>query len=217
VPNFYVPERFQPALNRIVELADAEIESIRQALASAEPSLDVGSLTAHVQSSLKKEVPEIEDIIRTLVSLNNARMSADVSVERFVRDIPRRVTERKGKAFDRTGFERRLVALLNVESLTISARAFDIQHEYERVFVSARIVTDIRTVFDNTGTNPVGAMIVHNLNIKYSKSGTFKEFFIALDDGDVAKIKTILDRAETKSSSLEAALERSGIRYFESK
>ena len=218
MPNFYIPERFNPALARIASLRDEDIEQIRQALASAAPALKIQSVVAHVKASLPKQILGIEDIIQTLGSMNNARIGAEVPIEQFVRDIaPRRMVARKEKAFDQAAFEQKLISLLSVESLTLSAKASDVQHEYERLFISARIMTDARTVFNEAGTEAVGTMIVHNLNITYSQAEELKELFIALDDADIAKLRKVLDRADTKTTTLERLIERTDIPYFESK
>jgi hypothetical protein len=78
-------------------------------------------------------------------------------------------------------------------------------------------MSDARTVFNQTGTEALGTMVVHNLNIKYSENGQFKEVFIALDDADIAKLRRVLDRAETKTATLEKLIEKTGVRYFDSK
>ena len=216
--NFYVPERFKPALERIAALDDPDIESIQQALASAAPALNIQSIIEHVKGSLSKAIPDIESIIQTLSSMNNARASTDIPVEQFVRDIiPPRMVAREEKAFDRAAFERKLISLLSVESLILSAKASDVQHEYERLFISARIMTDVRTVFSQAGTEAVGTMIVHNLTIRYSQEGEFKELFIAMDDADIAKLRKVLDRADTKTAILEGLIKKTDIPYFESK
>lgn len=218
MPNFYVPERFQAVLQQIAILPEDDIDRIQQALASAAPALKIQSVTAHVKASLSKEIPRIEEIIETLNNMNTARVGADVPVEQFVRDIPSpRTVSRKEKVFDRAAFERRLISLLSIESLTLSAKASDMQHEYERLFVSARIMSDVRTIFDQAGTEAVGTMIIHNLNIEYSQAGEYKELFIALDDADIAKLRKVLDRADKKTTVLEELIKRTATPYFESK
>ena len=217
MPNFHVPERFKPALEQIVILRDEDIEKIRQALASAAPALKTQSIITHVTASLRKEIPKIEDIIRTLISMNHTRVGSDIPIEQFVRDImPPRIVAPKEKAFDQAAFERKLISLLSVESLTLSTKASVVQHEYERLFISARIITDVRTVFNQAGTEAVGAMVVHNLNVKYSQAGEFKEFFIAMDDADIGKLRQLLDRAETKTATLEGLIKKTDTPYFES-
>ena len=149
--------------------------------------------------------------------MNNARVGADLSPQEFAHNVAAHLPSRKDKPTDTLALERKLTALLGVESLVISAKAFDVQHEYDKLFITARIITDTRAVFNQAGTEAVGTMIVHNLNIKYSENGQFKEAFIALDDADIAKLRRVLDRAEAKTAILEKLIEKTGIRYFEGK
>jgi hypothetical protein len=153
-----------------------------------------------------------------LASMNNARVGADVSAKDFAHDVAEQLGSRKDKLPPGADtLERKLTALLEVQPLVVSAKAFDLQHEYEKLFMAARIVSDTRTVFNQAGTEAVGTMIVHNLNIKYSENGQFKEVFIAMDDADLAKLRRVLDRAEAKTTVLEKLIEKTGVRYFDSK
>jgi len=217
VPNFYVPESFRPALARIAALSDAEVEQLQAALSSAAPTLKIEAIVAHARAVLPTDIPDLLDIVQTLSSMNNGRVGADLSTQEFAHSVARQVPSRKDNPTDLVALERKLTVLLSVDPLVVSAKAFDVQHEYDRLFIAARIITDTRTVFNQAGTEAVGTMIVHNLNIKYSENGEFKEAFIALDDADIAKLRRVLDRAETKTAVLEKLIEKTGVRYFEAK
>jgi hypothetical protein len=217
MPNFYIPDSFRPALSRIAALSDVEVEELQAALSSASPTLKIEGIVAHVQTVLKTEITGLLDIVQTLSSMNNARVGADLSPLEFAHNIAGQLPARKDKPVDVVALERKLVSLLSVDALVISAKAFDVQHEFDKLFIAARIITDTRTVFNQTGTDALGTMIVHNLNIKYSENGQFRETFIALDDADIAKLKRVLDRAEQKTAILEKLIEKTGVRYFDSK
>ena len=122
-------------------MSEADVEEIRQALATASPSLKIQNLVGHVQSKLAKDITGLELIIQTLASMNNARLGADVSVDEFVDDVALTFTERKVKQFGTEDFKRKLGSLLSLPSLTLSARAFDVQHEYDKLLVAARIMS----------------------------------------------------------------------------
>ncbi|HTW64475.1 MAG TPA: hypothetical protein VME17_07665 [Bryobacteraceae bacterium] len=217
MPSFYIPEGFRPALVRIAAMSNADVDDLHKALATAAPTLKVETIIGHLQSTLKKDIPDLPEIIHTLSNMNNARVGAEVAVREFAHDISAQFAARKDKSPGADTLERKLILLLSVETLVISAKAFDVQHEYEKLFIAARIVTDTRTVFNQAGTEAVGTMIVHNLNIKYSEGGEFKEVFIALDDADIAKLRKVLDRAEAKTSVLEKLIEKTGTPYFDAR
>jgi hypothetical protein len=217
VPRFFIPDGFRPALVRIAALSDAEVAELHQALSSVTPTLKIQSIVERVRAVLTKEIPDLVDIIQTLSSMNNARVGADFSAQEFARDISEQIESRRDKLPGADTLESKLASLLGAEPLVISAKAFDVQHEYEKLFIAARILTDERNVFNQEGTEAIGTLIVHNLNIKYSENGQFKELFIALDDSDIAKLRRVLDRAEAKTIVIERLIEKTGVRYFNAK
>lgn len=202
---------------RIAALSDAEVAELHQALSSVTPTLKIQSIVERVRAVLTKEIPDLVDIIQTLSSMNNARVGADFSAQEFARDISEQIESRRDKLPGADTLESKLASLLGAEPLVISAKAFDVQHEYEKLFIAARILTDERNVFNQEGTEAIGTLIVHNLNIKYSENGQFKELFIALDDSDIAKLRRVLDRAEAKTIVIERLIEKTGVRYFDAK
>jgi hypothetical protein len=53
----------------------------------------------------------------------------------------------------------------------------------------------------------VGAVVVHSLKIVFHDAGSHSEIYLALDSADIAKLKAVLERAETKAASLKSLLE----------
>jgi hypothetical protein len=213
---FRVPESFTPALERIAGMPEENFQNLQAALASAKPTLKIQALIGQVQAALKIEIEDLSNIVQTVSNLSNARSSSDTPVEQLARDVSRPFS-RKNKSFDPTVLERRLTSLLSIESLVFSARAFALQHEYGNLFISARIVSDVRPVLNPAGAEPVAAMIVHNLSLKYYHAGEYKEMFIALDEADVTKLRKVLDRADAKVASLARFIEKTGVQYLDSK
>jgi hypothetical protein len=73
---------------------------------------------------------------------------------------------------DREKFKNGLEQLLGIACLRLSAKAWDLTTEYEHVFLSARILTDVRPVFgegdrDDQATTPTAAVIVNTLKLDY--------------------------------------------------
>ena len=87
-------------------------------------------------------------------------------------------------------------------------------------FAKARIITDVRAVFvddENDVSEPVGALITHVLKIEYvkgSNSNNKEEFFVGLDEGELAELKKAIERAEKKAVHLRSMITASGFPYF---
>jgi len=193
-------------------MSDPDVQTIREALSSLKPHLKPEAIVKSTAG--KSEIADFVEIVQTLTSLSITRFRVDVPLEEFVHDVSRSLPLKKDL---RAALDVNLKSLLSIDALVLSARAFDIQHEYEKVFRSARIVTDLRPVFSADGTAAIAAMIVHNFIVSYFQHGEFKEVVFALDDADVTALKKILDRAETKTKTLEQLITKADVPYFESK
>lgn len=217
MPTIHIPEFFRPTLERIVSMSEQEVEAVRNSLATLKPQVKPEVIVSEIEATEGGKVSDIADIAKVLSSLSIARLNADASLDDFVSNIARSVPARKDKQFDRAAFEARMKSLLSVEPLILSARAFNVQHEYEHVFRAARIITDIRPIFDHSGVQAQGLMIIHNLKISYIHNGEARDILFALDDADIIELKKILERAEIKSSTLEKLIDKTGVPFFESK
>jgi hypothetical protein len=207
---------FRPALDRIASLTEEQFEELYGVLGALKVHLKPDVIKKSVTSAASSSLPDLPDLVQTLINLSITRFRAEMPLDDFVAGISRSL-KLAADAEKRESFEKRLKSLLNINALVLSARAFDIQHEYEKVFRAARIITDIRPVLNLSGTEAMGAMIVHNLSVTYFEDGEYKEVVFALDDADISAIRKIIERAEIKSKTLEKLIEKSGIEYFDSK
>ena len=212
---FRVPEQIKPVITRILALDSKDHQDLLEALESAKPSLDIIRLADKVSAALSNRLEGVVEIIRALNSMNHARLGAHQSVEDFVQAINRSIDPELHDGLDKAESLRKISSLLKAQALLISARASDLQQDFDRVFISAKVVSDLRTVFDQSGDKIHGAMVIHNLNITYAQDGDFKNFYVAMDSSDIAKLRTVLDRADVKSSALRDSVEKAGNRYFE--
>jgi hypothetical protein len=143
----------------------------------------------------------------------------DISLQKLVIDIAEAVNEEESLPHlneeGKHNFSKRLADFLEATSvLGITAKAAKVLLEHEHVFLEPRILTDIRTVFKDIEEQPVGAVIVHNLRITYRQNDDRKEFFVALDDSDLASLSQEIARAEAKAKVLKKLLEKAEITYL---
>lgn len=104
--------------------------------------------------------------------------------------------------------------LLSAPSLLLSAKAFDIAYDFERVYTSGRMITSIRPVFDEGDKSEiVGTTIVQTLRLEYSsREGERSGLSVALDLDDVKKLERSCREAIKKAeSSMRLMQEKCGV------
>jgi hypothetical protein len=142
-----------------------------------------------------------------------------VPLDEFVDDIIEALKFNKELNADAVApMHNRLLAILDVSPLRVSAKAALLHAEHEHTYCTSRIFTDIRPVYDN-GVNipPSGAIITHTLKLSYheSASGDIHEIFVALGSDDIRELQDVLNRATDKAGSLKGVLETSKLRYID--
>ena len=95
------------------------------------------------------------------------------------------------------------------------AKASVVRTDYERVFLSSRILTDVRPIFHDIDSLPVTIAISHNLKLTYNHNDEKQDFFVALDDADLAKLIESLRRAQAKSKALKDYYVSSNLKVLE--
>lgn len=161
-------------------------------------------------------------MVSAVVSLYAAMDTSDLSIEVFVEEISRAMSESKqtelnfDSTADRLRFKDRLTTLLKLDAFGIASKAISLKTECDHSFCSGRILTDARPVYGlDVSTAPHAALILHTLRLAYHQVNDLKEFYITLDDSDLKELRHLLDRAETKSKNLTAALKTAGIVVLE--
>jgi hypothetical protein len=111
-------------------------------------------------------------------------------------------------------FTERLNRLLTLRSIVFTSKAFDLATEHEHPFGQARILTDIRAIFEpqdellKTGA----ALIVHVLKLR-DRHG--EEFYTALGPSDLRDLQSVISRAQQKEEQLRNRLTTAGVQCLD--
>jgi hypothetical protein len=163
---------------------------------------------------------DLDMILETMLAIQLARSTYQRPMELFVDDIMKELESPGPEQLnlpetERHKFVGRLRSLISLESLMVIAKARELQTEHGHVFLNGRIITDLRPVFRGSpDESPLGMVLLHILKLSYldrESEGKRSAFFIALDESDIAALKRLLERAETKASTLRSKLEAAGI------
>jgi len=210
-----VPPPFQAPLRVIAELSDEAAAQLVTGLNEAPPFQQASGLTRIVASALPgADVDSASRLVQTLISLTTQ-----------LREAPReRVVGAISASLDfdltpeqREQFRTRLQALLSSPAVVTTANALDLLTQHPRNYQTARVFSDIRPVFGSEVTSPpIGVVINETLQLHtWTPDGDTEIIHVALDEADLEELRTVIERALQKTSTLKKMLSDANTPYFE--
>lgn len=102
--------------------------------------------------------------------------------------------------------------ILSSAPIALYAKARDLAFDFERLYARARILTDIRPVYDDHRDDIVGANITQTLRLDFhtSEEGT-KSLTFALDIPDIEQLKKCCEDALRKAQVARLLIEKNGL------
>lgn len=207
MPNLTVPDEYASGLSRIVNLSIEDSRKIAKALEQAKTT-NLRELTELVVSAVPGvSVREAREMVAALRSLYSARTSLEVTVDAFVNEVLKAARQNvtpQNPPVDMSSQADSLRNLLSVRPLSMVSKARGLHIDHENIFCSARIISDIRPIFDVDITQePTGFVMAHILKLGYHHSGKHTELYVALDKLDLQTMIDALQRAQTKAASIK--------------
>ena len=222
MPSITIPESAYTAIQDLLHLSQDDFEALIKALSDATPAIAPNRFWRHVSEHLPQmDEAKTKSIVTQLFTMDYVRDDLGVSTQEFAKIMSDAAASVKSDKFpfsetDKATLETRLTKIFELRrSLSLTTKALGVLTSHDRVFYSARILTDVRPVFSESGDVIEAAVIVHNLRIHYGQDDDHKDFYVALDTSDIQSLRDVLDRADKKAQSLQKFLQRSGISYLD--
>ena len=89
-----------------------------------------------------------------------------------------------------------------------------LRYEHQNILYTAKILTDIRPVFDESARELKLMTVGYMLEIEYNDGTDKRQLFAALDALDVANLKAECERAQTKTVTLREGLKPLSLPIF---
>lgn len=209
MPSITVPEEHSSGLLKIIGLSPEDSRLVAAALGKA-TSLNRMALAALVKDALPTlTIDDAREIVGTLLSLYAARTGMDMALESFVADLLSAAKSIQGGQPVEVS-QQSLTELLGVRPLSMISKARGLHVDHENTFCSARILTDLRAVFDvDVKQEPVGFVMAHILKLGYHHAGKHTTIHIGMDKVDVDKLIAALQRAQEKAATLTRTMSES--------
>lgn len=219
-----IPPEYQRGFVVMRHLDEEQVQKLISALEGESPTVNRAALRSRVMSNVGTIARgDLDLVMDTLVSLYTIRESLEMQQPDFADAVCEAMDESGVEELgfeddeDRELFKARLLRLLGVDPLDMSAKASDLLQEHEHtVHGPMRVLTDIRPIFGtDPERDPEGAVITHTLKISYHEGRRVREFFLALDPEQVNELIGVLQRAELKAESLKRMLAGTPVPYID--
>jgi hypothetical protein len=218
MPTLIIPEQYKAGLAALRNLPDSEVLLLVEALNGLPPTTWLKQdLAAAISKVLPGLVSQHADALAVMLqSLYRVQASSEVSLSEFVSDLTDAM-EASGKpelqvsSADRGHFIKKMETILGLESPGFLAKASVLQRDHEHIFHSAKILTDLRPVFHAPDEPPREMILEYMLKLVFHDGNRHREMYMALDSGDIAHLREMIERAEKKAVSLKSLLESKGI------
>jgi hypothetical protein len=210
-----IPDGDKQNITNLFALSEQDTAKLAAALVQAKPMVSLREFTEQVRvEGVEQTVVEgvIEVLISLLVAAEVRQRSADELASEVVSAAIAQNISTKADS------EARLTQLMTADSaLCITAKAIALSNEHERIFSSARVLTDMRPIFSGTPPQPKAAVITHTLRIESHKAEGHTSEFFGLDLNDLRTLRDALDRAISKEESIRASVRSEGLSIIGSK
>jgi hypothetical protein len=206
-----IPKEETKSIAKLKALSNASLERFVTVLNAAAPISDPDEMAASVAKQLPSmPIDALAAMLQSLYKLYQIREISGVEPSRFLRDFidaARTNEQLKINPKELVRFESIMKRLMDIEPLKIVAKAFRLQRDGERLFCTAKVLSDIRPVFSEDPTSaPRGAVLTHTLNLGYHEGRGHREFHVILDSRDLEELSDVIARAQAKDKTLRETL-----------
>lgn len=196
-----LPPSYRRVLVRLAQLTDAEAGEVIDALNGTAPLADRDRLLDALDATSPFADDGAGGVVDALIGIHGLRSAEGWGIDETARAIAWSLDDLDDAA--RSRLVARLVRALESEGLLLTSKALDVLTDHDRVYLEARILTDLRPVFLDDPTSGIQAgVIVHTLRINHLVDGAEASFYVALDEADLEDLQGTLDRAVEKADHL---------------
>jgi hypothetical protein len=152
---------------------------------------------------------EIGNAIQHFAGLIIIKEASQVEIAQFIQDIITGLLqiykERTDLSINSEEMTNLLQVILNTgNKFYVTVKSKELNQERERLLSNVRILTDLRPVFtDGESCDFKKISIIHTLKVVYQEGDKSHERFFAIDNIDLRKIKSQVDRALEKEKKLK--------------
>jgi len=215
---FSIPEGELPGIRQLAQVPLDVLERVSAAASEEKPRLDKEALIGAIARRAGLDSDVVRSVVNVLWRLAFVQRRRELGIEAFLEALNetfRQLPPQQWSSTDAQNWserQERIRKLLAPDlAIAMSAKATELLVEQGLVFCRARILTDVRPVFDE-GAQEVQALVpFHTLAITCHEADEMREIHIALDFKDIGRMRGLLERAERKERVLRQRLVAGGL------
>lgn len=183
-----------------------------------EPAVRLPSTIAK-EFSLKAGIsnPTAREIITQVLALHQLRIALKISpadlFDSMTESLEEYLPSDDWKAW-KDNREIILETLSPDNPISLVQKVARLRYEHQNILYTAKILTDIRPVFDESARELKLMTVGYMLEIEYNDGTDKRQLFAALDALDVANLKAECERAQTKTVTLREGLKPLSLPIF---
>ena len=212
-----IPDRLKEGFRLLLSIQPDKLASLIDSIKKTGSHNGREFFVGAIKDSLDVPRREADHMLRVFISLYG--LQSTFEEEEFLDDLITAISESEWSNeidYDKEYLKRNLSNILLLEdSIGLIAKVSELLTEYDKRFVNARIVTDLRPTFRkslNINDELEDVLVVHQLRIIYhGDDGKHHEVYVALDRKDLESMKEIAERAILKEDIIANSLSKTKI------
>lgn len=195
-------ERFQPIALLSTEATRGLVEELESGLTTKLALDDDLERLLNASPVLSRFTEEQRAALgEAIVGLHLLRYSSSKDIASVVADVVE--AHAAAKKGDWGQLRENLTLLLQIKVIQGSIKAWTLIDDNDKTFLTSRIITDVRPVFDDSIKKPLlASLIIHTIRLTFRQNGRQEEIFLSVDADDLREIQTCIQRALEKEESL---------------
>lgn len=216
LPSIRLSTGTEQDLGRLIQHKE-HISNIVIAAIGEQPAANIRGFSARLASKISLETELVDEVITALWNIKNVQRNLGVNSETIIKVLTKSLQRSASEEWQSEYLDawkesadeiaHALDSLTDDHAIFISAKANSLAYTQQNLMVNARIITDVRPVFDTAGENILETVITHMLALRYADGSRERRLItFALDNEDLASLRRQCERAERKSQVTVEAL-----------
>lgn len=202
--NLKIPESQRENFKFFLNLPDVVRSEFIEAIQNAPMGLSNSTLFDYIRDNVKKLSNEkIGKLLSIYENLSDAKDDLGYNDDEFIHDLSNALKDTGDPELVPTDESLSIFkSLFNSEiNINTSRKIHNELLENEKNYITAKILTDIRPVFDKEQL--IGSTIISKLKVTYSENDEEKNVFFSLDEQDLSDLIEILKKAQEQNLYLK--------------